>query len=207
MTLLRTILVFLIFSVVPVAHADTLSDLMRDEQSLESELSLARKSGVYFMLNVREKKIYFKARGEVLKEIPVEKAVVWDCPVVTRVVNLHKKKALVEPERKEIKSNPGKSQDKFVVDALEMEDMPSNFNLALDNGILITVSPHGNSPLSKITAAWHYFAWYASRPLLTVWNYLQKRSFSSIYLTMDKSDAQSLYWSSYEGSHFIITYE
>jgi hypothetical protein len=49
-----------------------------------------------------------------------------------------------------------------------------------------------------------YAGWYASRPILTIWNSIKGSPYTSIYLVLNEEDARLVYWSLEEKSENII---
>ena len=186
--------------------ADELLDLRTENRFLQSELPLAQKANVYFIFNLKDKKVYMKTRGVTLRELPIVKVKAWNIRIPAKSQALLKRSTLFKPRREDIKPQEKEtgSSDKFEIDALELDDMPSRFNLVLDNGVVITVRPTPRGVLSHLENMGNSLFWHLSRPLLTVWGFLGKKSYSSLYLSMEKTDAQSLYWSFSEGSQCII---
>ena len=115
-----------------------------------------------------------------------------------------KKRALIKPGRKKI--SPGKSgeNDAFQVEALETDDMPPHFSLALADGTTITVRQNPEGLLSGLSSLSRSAYWYLTRPLCSTWNYLRGSPCTSLLVVMSKEDAQALYWSIYEGIECII---
>ena len=187
--------------------ADEIQDLRYENEVLESELALAQKAQVYFIFNLKDKKIYLKARGANRRELPIDQIKGWNLPLSAKPHPLLKKSSLFKPRREEIdpKQKETAATDKFEIDALELDDMPSRYNLILDGGLVVTVRPKPAGILSYLESGASSLGLYLSRPLFTLWGLLTKKPYSSLYISMDKIDAQSLYWSFYEGSQ-CITY-
>ena len=186
--------------------ANDILDLSIENELLESELALAQKAKVYFIFNLKDKKVYIRARGATLKELPIVKVKAWNLRIPAKPQALLKRSTLFKPRREDIKPQEKETapSDKFEIDALELDDMPSRFNLILDGGVEITVRPTPRGVLSYLENIGYSLFWHISRPLLTVWSFLGKQPYSSLYISMGKTDAQSLYWSFYEGSQCII---
>jgi hypothetical protein len=186
--------------------ANDILDLSNENELLESELALAQKAQVYFIFNLKDKKIYIKTRGASMRELSIDQVKGWNLPTSVKPHPLLKKSSLFKPRREDIKPQEKETAitDKFEIDALELDDMPSRFNLILDDGVVITVRPRPGGILSYLETRGSSLGWYISRPLLTLWGFLGKRPHSSLYISMEKTDAQSLYWSFYEGSQCII---
>jgi len=194
-----------LFAAASVSANDIL-DLSNENELLESELALAQKAQLYFIFNLKDKKIYMKTRGASMRELPIDQVKRWNLPTSVKPHPLLKKSSLFKPRREDIKPQEKEagSSDKFEIDALELDDMPSRFNLIRDDGVVITVRPMPRGVLSYLENMGFSLFWHISRPLLTVRDFLGKKPQSYLYLSMEKTDAQSLYWSFYEGSQCII---
>lgn len=189
----------------PNASADEVRDLKVENELLESELVLAQKAELYFIFNMKDKKVYLKTRGAARKEMPIERAKAWNLNAASKPQALLKKSALFKPKRDEIDPKENASDSpKIEIDALELEDMPSRFKLVLENGLVIKVRPTSSGLMSYPEKLWSWLTWHISSPLLTVWHSFGKTPYSSLIIYIDKKDAQSLYWSFYEGTRCII---
>jgi|GEM_PF-564479 len=181
---------------------------LEEHQLLESELKLAKTPQLYFIFDFKKKEILIKSKGAILKELKIDAVRFWGQHVKPEPYTLIKKSALLKPKREEIK--PKKEEDTeettgtFDIKALELSDMPSSYRLTLKKGIVITIRPTPEGIFSTIFNAVSLANWYLSRPLLTLWNYLMGKPFTAVYLTLQKEDARSLYWSFTEGAESII---
>lgn len=190
----------------PFASADELRDLRIENELLESELVLAKKAMVYFIFNLKEKKVYLKTRGATRQEMPIERAKVWNLNATPKTQALLNRSSLFKPKRDQI--NPNENEDDssgtFEINALELEDMPSRFKLVLEDGLVIKVRPASRGIMSYPERFWSSLTWHISSPLFTVWQSLGKSPYSSLIIYLDKKDAKSLYWSFHEGTRCII---
>ena len=184
------------------------------EELLQSELELAQKPQIYFMLHLKERKLYFKARGIILKEIPVDDIKFWGNLSTIKPYTMVKRSSFSTPVRDKInlqesdveekKEEKKDTKEKFQLKALERSDMPVSFTMSLDDNLFISVSPSEKGIVSSLYSAAYFLNWYVSRPLYTVWNAVKKRPYTAIQLRLKKEDAQSLYWSFVEGEKIII---
>lgn len=188
---------------VETAVAINIDTLIKENRLLKSELQFARKSDIYFIFNLTEKKVLFKAKGLVLKELPVENIKLWGSPIKQEPLKLIKKTAILKPKRAKIKPTKD-NEDSFEPDALELEDMPSRYRLTLDNYVWLYVRPEPDGMLSRIFYVVSTLKSYISRPVLSFWNTLWGKTFTEIDITVDEKDARSLYWSFTEGLSCII---
>ena len=176
---------------------------------LESELELAKKPHIYFIFDLKNRGIFLKSRGVMLKEMKIEDMKFWGRPLDTKPRTLLKKSSLFEPKREKIE--PEKSKEKettdtssFEVKALELKDMPTSYRLVFHESIFISIRPKATGIISKLYNPGRYISWYLSRPILTVWNSIRGKPFAAIYLTVNEEDARSIYWSLTENSESII---
>lgn len=179
---------------------------------LESELRLAKKPHIYFLFDLKNKKISLKSKGMVLKEMNIDSIKFWGHPVDSKPCTLLEKSSLFKPKRVTI--DPSKNKEKetnttdgggsFEIEALELKDMPTSYSLVFQDGISVSIRPKATGFFSSLYSAVHYCNWYISRPLHTVWNAIKNKPFTAIYLTVDKKDAQAVYWSLTEHSESII---
>lgn len=189
--------------VAETVFAVNIDGLIRENRLLESELKLAGKPDIYFIFNLTEKKVQFKAKGVVLKELPVENIKLWGLPVQPEPLKLIKKTTLLKPKRAKIR--PTKiNEDSFELEALELEDMPARYRLTMENDVWLYVRPEPDGILSKIFYGVSILKSYISRPVLSLWNTLWGRTFTEIDITVDEKDARALYWSFTEGLSCII---
>lgn len=190
-----------------VAVSETLRSPEEKRLLLQAELQLARKTQIYFILNLMENKLYVKARGVVLRELDIKQKRSWGQGEVVKLYTLTSKRSSDEPRREEIKPETIK-KDEVVpipstppeVKALELEDMPSSFKLMFDNNFVISVKP-GDKMLSSIGNS---LSWYISQPMLTVWYAIKSRPYGALNLMLNENDARALYWSIHEGAGVLI---
>lgn len=190
------------------ALSEDLVRLKEENQLLNAEMGLARKSGIYFVFDLKGKKIYLKARGAVFKEWQIKGMKLWGSPPPIKPLLVLKKSTFIKPKREKIKpgSQNGTDTDTFEVEALELKDMPLRYGLHISDGVLISVRPKTEGLVSGILNICHSLKWHTSRPLLTVWNALRRKPFTAVDLILDDVDAQALYWAVSEGAGSIIYY-
>ncbi|MBI4824689.1 MAG: hypothetical protein HY805_10770 [Nitrospirae bacterium] len=208
---LRLISLLVIVFIGTNALSDEKIRLREENLFLKAELVLAKKSEIYFIFDLNEKKIYLKARGAVFKEWQVEGMKLWGSPPPIKPLSVLKKSTFIKPKRERIKpksqtDTDTQQSDTFEVEALELRDMPLRYNLHISDGVLISVRPKTEGLVSGIMNICHTLKWYTSRPLLTVWNTLWRKPFVAVDLILSDVDAQALYWAVSEGSGSIIYY-
>jgi hypothetical protein len=182
---------------------------------LSSELTLARKPIIYFIFDLENKEVLLKSRGTALKKMKIDDIKFWGSSVDTIPQTMIRKSALFkEPKRVNIDPNKAKEEEEtktasqtpgtFEIDALELNDMPTTYDLEFSEGVFISVRPKASGFVSGLYALANYAAWYVTRPALTVWYSIQSRPYTSIYITLGEEDARSVYWSLEENSVNII---
>ncbi|GAB4539463.1 MAG: hypothetical protein Fur0020_08360 [Thermodesulfovibrionia bacterium] len=194
------------------AYSHALNDVYEEHELLKSELRLAKTKNLYFVFDLRDKRVLIKATGVSLKEMGIEGVRFWGMPLGSGVYILLKKSALMEPKRERIEPKKEEGDDgKFEIKALELSDMPKRYRLTLsrqteqDRGdVLITIRPAANGIVSNISSTLSLVGWYITRPIFTIWYHLKGRTFTSIYLTLQEEDARSIYWSFTEGAECLI---
>lgn len=178
--------------------------LRLENQRLETELRIAQTRQVYAIFDLQNKKILLKARGVLLKELPIEAFRVWgNLPAVT-AAGLVRKSALFAPKRVVVTPKPGEEQAQPSEETFELKDMPTSFTLVLDGNMSISVRPKPTRTLSRLWSIRYPIQWYLGRPILTVWHALRKQPYTSIEIVLEEGDARSLYWSFLEGMKGIV---
>lgn len=210
------LIILLAVSVTASAISEKAVGIVNETRLLESELKLAKKPIIYFIFNLKDKKVFLKSRGLILKEMKIEDLKFWGEPVDVASRSMLKKSALFkEPKREKIDPNKNKEEEAetttttttpgtFDIEALELKDMPATYRLEFEGGIFISIGSAGTGFFSKLYNAGSNLGWYISRPLITIWNSVRSRSYTSIYLTLNEEDARSIYWSLVENSENII---
>ena len=213
------ILVGLVWAV-PAASQDK-GGLVKKQNSLNSEYSLAKDSAFYFVLDIRGRKLELRVRGMVLRSWPFQSMRFWGRSELSGNVELVRRTALKAPERIVIK--PGGDAEKveaapapaakptganpaeFDLEALELKDMPKKFSLDFDNGLHILVKAKAAASgglLGSMREAWR---WYVDLPLRNLFGPHTGIGLSELELTFDDDkDAQSIYWHLFDGIKGIV---
>jgi hypothetical protein len=202
-------------SVVASSPGDDLAGWVRDARVLEAELRLASKEKIYLVLDARDAAVRVKAAGLTLKTLPITRWTSWGDPVVPAPRTLIRRSALIEPKRPRITPEaaerpndgagvPAAPRTGTGLDVLELKDMPARFRLTLDQGIRIVVRPEPEGVFSWLWEQAHYAGWYLTRPLPTVWNYMLRRPYTSLYLRIAAQDARALYWACRDGTELLV---
>jgi hypothetical protein len=204
--------VFFILFISAGARCETLKSQEAERLFLQSELALAQKTQIYFILQLKEKKIYFKARGIVLRDLDIKKMEFWGHPESVKLYTLTGKASFSEPHREEITPENIKKDEKTApaattavdIKALELEDMPASFRLKFDEGLVIFVKPEKKGMFPGAYSIVNSFNWYISQPILTVWYAIKSRPYKALNLELNEKDARALYWSIHEGAGVLI---
>jgi hypothetical protein len=172
---------------------------------LQSEYQLASKSQIYIVFELSEKQILIKARGVVLKKLPIESFSFWGAPVPSRAVIVQSKTSILRPQRAEVKPKQNDEENPAEPQAIQVEDMPARFCLHYDGGIDLYIRPKSEGGGSTILNLLSLLKSYLIiRPFGTLWNQLHQENFTEIVLYLKEKDAKFLYWSSPEGIPCII---
>lgn len=212
--------VFVVLCVSAEVHSETLKNSDKERRLLQSELTLAQKTQIYFILNLEDRKVYVKARGIVLSAIGIKAVKYWGSHDKVKLYTLAGKAAFSEPRREEIipenankdKKDPQPSAAPATpatpatvdIKALELEDMPSSYRLKFDNGLVISVRPDSGGIINGLFSVARSINWYISQPMLTVWYAIKNGPYGALNLVLDETDARALYWSIHEGSRVLI---
>jgi len=214
-----TLILLLLCSVLwsGIAAADNLEALEVTNRRLRAEYELATKSQLYFVFDLQAKKVQFKASGMAIAELPVQKVSFWGQVAGVKVRTVAAKHSFNTPEREVLKIPPAEESakaepkaeakadpKKFELAALELSDMPTSFQVRFDDGFLVSVKPAPDGFFRRIWWALGKGFWHLSRPLISVWNFLNKQTYAEVLLTMPPKDAQLLYWSLTDGSSCLL---
>jgi hypothetical protein len=209
---MHSLRVFILLSIILLSiEASSMSEadrLMEENSLLKAELQLAKSSKLYIVFDLPAKRISIKAKGILLKELPVESYTLWGTPVRPTSLSLLRKTALVKPERKEIipkTEDTEKAEEASEPEVIQLQDMPLRYELKFDDGIEISVKPTSAGVISTLfNLVASLKSYLLTRPLGTLWNGLHRQNFTEIVLVLDENDARSLYWSFQEGFQCII---
>ena len=175
-----------------------------ENQLIETELRIAQTRQIYSIFDLKNKKIYLKARGLLLRELSIDVFRVWGNLPAVKAATLTRKSALFPPKRVLVTPKAGDDDTQPSVETLELKDMPTNYTLVLEGNISISVRPKPTHLLSSLWSIRYPVQWYLARPVLTVWHALWKKPFTSIEIVLEEGDARSLYWSFLEGMKAIV---
>jgi len=193
---------------VTLAHLEALNLRLRAEYDLASQKKL------YFVFDLPERKIRFKASGVKVAELQLLGINQWGPLGGEGIRSLVAKESFAQPQREVITvgqpkaaGDSDKTADagkKFELAALELSDMPTSFQLRFDDGTRISVKAAPEGLAQRLGWLLRKPGWLLSRPLISDWNFLRKQSYTELLLTMPAKDAQLLYWSLTDGSNCLL---
>ena len=194
-----------IVAAAPMAKTD---DLARDYRLLQHELRLARENQLYFVFDLPQQTVSFRANGVSVVALPVAGWRLWGPPRGEEVSVLADKESFDAPQRPRVPAAPANGPAAITesgnLDALEIDDMPLRYRLLLDDGTVIRVLPIPDGVLSQTLQGMRSTAWYLSRPLISDWNFLHGRPYTELVLALRPQDARLLYWSFTAGGRCLI---
>lgn len=204
-SLLRLLVTLMIlsFSAEAVSLPET-NKILMEKRFLESELRLAKRPDIYIILNFMEKRIQIKAKAIVLKEVPIEKAVLWGAPVQPNPLTLIKKNVFIKPGRSKIRPRKSDEDSKSQINAFEVEDMPVRYRLTFNDNIWLYVRPKPEGFFSALLNLLSSLKAFIIRPIAIISSSLTRDSFSEIDIYLNEKDAKFLYWASPESLQWII---
>jgi hypothetical protein len=172
---------------------------------LESELILAKKPGLYFIFDLKDKRISLKARGILLKEWEIKQVRYWGNPVAVKPISLTDKMTILPPKRERVKPGENDEDKKYELKALDLDDMPSSYTLSFAGGIFLRIRPEAKGWVSIFPIILSTLRQHALFPLNTLWFSVKKKPFTSIEIVLnDKKESQAFYWAFTEGMECVI---
>lgn len=181
-----------------------------EEKDVTTEYGLAQGKKFYFVLDLAAKRMELRVKGMTLRSWNIQEIRFWGVPAfadATGTVTLLQKSSLKVPERNIIKpgaaDEPTGDPTKFQLHALELVDMPEDFDLYFQTGL--HVGMRTKHPLGFFGRMGESFDRFVVTP---VRNYLLVRkgkqvSDLELIFTDDKS-AKAVYWVFYDGIQGII---
>lgn len=177
---------------------------------LNAEVELSKSPDLYFVFDLREKRIQLKVRGLVLRQWEVESMRFFGNSIPMIPLPLAEKSTLYRPKRENITPN-GKEEKKdsteAKIQAFEVGSMPSTYTLIIGGGIKISIRTKPEEGFfAKLANIGLNIKWYTAPPLLALWHkYKKTKPFTLIDIVFkDKKEAQALYWVFTEGADCII---
>jgi hypothetical protein len=208
----------------PVMASDERTLPEATNRQLKSELELAKQQQLYFVFDFPQRQVLFRTSGLTLATLKLSDLRLWGRPGGDHIRTLARKVADNPPKRESIvipppeggekpaeakpaevkPAKPGEPR-KIELQALEIDDMPDSYTLYLSDGLMVTVHPAAEGTTrSRFSAAADKLYWYLSRPLISDWNYLKKKSYNEVLLVLPPREARMLYWSFTEGASCLI---
>jgi hypothetical protein len=222
MTKLSFYIIF-VLSLIQVPLSDARAGVAERNIFLTRMLSLAEKPKPYFLINMGENKIQLMSKGVVLREWTSDKIRFTQGYLPIQSFALEKKNIQLaelrhaEPiEKKDTDTNTNakntsdnktasngtpdtKKESKYKPPpALDIEDMPSDYQLFLKGGASINVVTGTESHKSVMKR-------YLITPILALWPSSKKDDSAKMEIYFkDKTNSQTLFWSFTEGTECII---
>ena len=207
----------------PLSHEEAGITLQKNT-FLTTMFSLAQKPDYYFLFDIREKKIFLMNRGIVLREWFADQVWFTGDPKPVQIFSLERKSIQFSELRHNIdvddnsindtdsdntgdnKTGENKKEDKFELEALELDDMPTDYKLFLNGGISINIrTQKGFGSVFKDTA--HSIMWHAYYPILAIWSSIKKETFTAIDISFkDEKEAQALFWAVGDETEWIFLF-
>ena len=222
MRLILTILLTL-FLCVPVAARDEAAELVQTNRLLRAEFELAKSQQLYFLFDLPAASIQFRVSGVTVAELPILELRSWGRPTDGLAYTLTKRTASKEPKREQIAIPDGKEEPKPAaplpppkpgepprapeLQALEIADMPTEYDLRLDDGTLLAIRSALPATAGFKEKFRHYlgrYTWYISRSLLSISHHRQGNAYNEMLLTLPAREARMLYWSFQEGGRCLV---
>ncbi len=204
-----TVLLILFMLFAFPAGADELADLQADNQMLQDELRLSRNAKLYIIFDLRQQQCLFKASGVTVKQLPILQGSIYGTLPEMKVRKLTAKKSFLAPKRPEVKILDKNKKQKPVpagdtLNALEINDMPGNYRLILDDGTRLLVRAETSGFWSAISRWWSDISGALIRMLQMFWHALFGKTYTEVILTIPLQDSRQLYWSFDEGAPCLI---
>jgi hypothetical protein len=196
---------------------------------LTQVLTLAQKPRPFFIIDLGTNKINLMARGIAIREWTINRVVYKGEPVPVKSFVLEKKNIqlqdlrsiistdgsvvnnittnkTVDTKNKDNKEVDKTKEKKFEVVAMEIDDMPSNYILFLNDGISINVRTQsdGFDNLTKRTL--NILKEYVYSPVMEIWTSIshKKTSTEFDFFFKDKTEAQALFWAFTDQTECIV---
>jgi hypothetical protein len=231
MTRYFTIIVVMFLMLQPVPGVK--AGVVERNTFLTEMLSLAEKPKSYFIIDLSEGKLILMARGISIREWTVDKLRFMGEPLTVKSYSLESKSVKLDslrnhidingPEVKEVgasssdatKNAEDKKTDnkdsavnkpkKFELIALELDDMPSDYSLFLNGGVIINIKSQAEVSDTFLKKTASLLKWYTYYPLLAISSYYNKTKSTNIDMSFkDKTEVQALFWAFTDGTECIV---
>lgn len=179
---------------------DELAFVREANRVLEEEIKLASTPQIYLLLDLSARSLTIKGRGIELHRIEV---LSWDASGGdTRWNGPYRLRARPSVERPKIRPIPGKEQGTEPAEPINVNDMPAEYLLQFDPGLLVNVGPPvGEQPWlwtrNRLREGWRRLsAWIGRNGTEPAPRVLR--------LTLPQDQARSLAWSVTDGMPLVI---
>lgn len=197
------VIMMLVLASVRFAWGDDKGPFIENRLAKE-ELALAKTPSLYFIVQLKSKKIVLKSRGMKLAEWNIASLHAWGGAPPLSALVLDKKSTL--PKRTKIQ--PASSEEEaaaFELDALELKDMPSKFTLFLSGGIRVHIRPAAKGFWPRLGSLGHFLGWNVGIPLKNLAFKIRKKPFAALSLKVEKKeDGQALFWAFHDGIKGLV---
>lgn len=175
---------------------EKVAQLRAENAALQAEIALAKDSGLYIMLDLSSGSALVKSRALALKSFIIHSSSLSGAPPVIKSQLIAERKASRPPKRKQIDpaakkemqaSGDGTLQSNYEIDALELNDMPTDFELLLEDKSVIRVHSVQRGFVGNIGAAFRGIG----DALFDIFGTVPPRR---VELELNSQDVQALYW-------------
>ncbi len=206
----------------PLPALASTEDLAQTNRLLQAEYELAKSQKLYFIFDLQAAQILFRVSGVTLAKLPILSLHSWGRPADGIAYALARRSARKEPVRQQIVIPDGKEPEKPAtpappvkpgeikapeLQALEIADMPTQYELELDEGTLLTI----RAPLAEnadYQEKYRYYldkySWYVTRSLSSLREHRQGGSHNETLITLPEREARMLYWSFQVGERCLV---
>jgi len=234
MTRIPLYIIFAIFLILQPL-SDAKAGIAERNVFLTEMLSLSEKPKQYFIFNIEQNKILLMERGIVLREWNVDHMMFTGTPLPIKILSLESRSVQLAQLRYHInvddpgdtsngadanktgdtstkktgdnKTGDNKKPAKFPLDALEIDDMPTDYQLFINGGISINVRSQPEGIDTRIKDAVYLLKWYLYNPILAIKSYFNKTTYTKMDIFFkDQTEAQALFWAFTEGTECIILF-
>jgi hypothetical protein len=173
-----------------------IESLKEANRILEEEIKLASRPQIYLVIDLSARIIHIKSRGLELHQLPI---LAWRVSETGSLAGVHRLRARPEVSRPKAAPDPS-------LEPIALEDMPGEYALQFDSGLLLTVAPPARE---------QPWLWMTSR-LREGWIRVTSRIGLTgsdsppslgpfVRLTVSKDAARSLAWSVTDGMPFLVS--